>query len=61
MNFNYLYINNLIKFINGDKVFVSSWKKIKSDTVTITLSSLVESLELVYLESNIEAYFRPGT
>ena len=45
--------------VNGNKMYVSSLNDLKADTVTIFLSSIVEDLELVYLETKEEAYFKP--
>ena len=45
--------------VNGNKMYVSSLNDLKADTVTIALSSVVENLELVHLETKKEAYFKP--
>ena len=44
--------------VNGNKMFVFSLNELRSDVATISLSSLVEDLELVHLETKKEAYFR---
>lgn len=45
--------------VNGNKMFVFSLNELKSDVATIPLSSLVESLEMVQLETKEEAFFKP--
>ena len=45
--------------VNGNKMYVVSLNDLKADTVTIYLSSVVENLELVHLETKEEAYFKP--
>jgi hypothetical protein len=47
--------------VNGDKMYVFSLNELKSDTVTVSLSSLVDYCKLVQLETSDEAYFRPGS
>jgi len=45
--------------VEGNKVFVFSYSALNSKEATVPLSSLVESLELVHLETKEEAFFRP--
>ena len=45
--------------VSGNKVFVLVLDKVKSGTVTIPLSSLVEGLDMVQLESHHDAFFDP--
>jgi hypothetical protein len=45
--------------VNGSKMYVTSLQGLSSNTVTVPLSRLVESLELVQLETKDEAFFRP--
>lgn len=45
--------------VKGSKMTVCSLNKLKSNTVTIPLSSLVENCTLVQLETSSEAYFKP--
>ena len=45
--------------VGGNQVFVFSYSALNSNEATIPLSSLVENLELVQLETKDEAYFRP--
>ena len=45
--------------VEGSKMIVCSLNKLKSNTVTIPLSSLVEDCVLVQLETITEAYFKP--
>ena len=44
--------------VNGNKMFVASLRGLSSNIVTIPLSSLVESMELVQLEDHDDAFFR---
>ena len=44
--------------VNGNKMFFFSLNELSSNVATIPLSSLVESLELVQLETKKEAYFK---
>ena len=44
--------------INGNKMFVASLNGLSPNVVTIPLSSLVESMELVQLETTDDAFFR---
>ena len=46
--------------VNGNKMYVFSLNDLKSDTTTVSLSSLVDYCNLVQLETTEEAYFRPG-
>ena len=43
--------------VNGNQMFVTSLSSLSSDVATISLSSLVESLELVQLEDYDDAFF----
>ena len=45
--------------INGNKMFFFSLNNLKSDTTTVPLSSLIEDCNLVHLETNDDAFFRP--
>ena len=45
--------------VKGSKVTVCSLNRLKSNTVTVPLSSLVENCTLVQLETNKDAYFKP--
>jgi len=45
--------------VGGNQVFVFSYSALNSNEATVPLSSLVENLELVQLETKDEAYFRP--
>jgi len=45
--------------VNGNKMYVFSLNELKKDVATIPLSSMVESLEMVQLETKEEAFFRP--
>ena len=46
--------------VGGNKVFVCVLDKVKSGTVTIPLSSLVEDFEMVQLETKGDAFFNPN-
>jgi len=45
--------------VNGNKMYVASFNELKSDTVTIALSSLVEDCIFVQLESKEGVYVNP--
>ena len=45
--------------VGGNKVFICHLDKVKSGTVTIPLSSLVESFEMVQFETQKDAIFDP--
>ena len=45
--------------VGGNKVFVCVLDKVKSGTVTIPLSSLVEDFEIVQFENSEDAFFNP--
>jgi hypothetical protein len=45
--------------VNGTEMYVTSLSNLSSNVVTIPLSSLIESLELVQLEDHADAFFKP--